>query len=85
MPRFILVASWEQVALLQSACASNHQTFALLYLELYNWVVEYKLLLKFTGSKYLQSDLFPGIKSKVERQVESVYNGGGSDKYCLQP
>lgn len=27
---------WEQAAFLQFACASNHQTFALLYLELYN-------------------------------------------------
>lgn len=58
MPRLMLVASWEQEALLQFACASNHQTFALLYLELYNWVVEYKLLLEFTGSKYLQSMRF---------------------------
>lgn len=58
MPTLMLVAFQEQAALLQFACASNHQTFALLYLELYNWVVEYKLLLDFTGSKYLQSIRF---------------------------
>lgn len=84
MPRVMLVASWEQTALLQFACASNHQIFALLYLAHYNWVVECKLLLEFTGSKYLQS-IFPGIKDEVERVIESIYKVDGRDKYCLQP
>lgn len=71
----MLVASQEQSALLQFACALNHQAFALLYLELYNWVVEYKLLLEFTGSKYQQSIRFIPRSKK---------QGGKTGGACIQ-
>lgn len=85
MPKVMLVTSQEQVALLQYACASNHQTFVLLYLAHYNWAAEYKLQLEFTGRKYLQSVRFPEIRGEEERMMESIYKVDGSDKHCLQP